>query len=95
MSADQLNLFAWEPECSVIVFPFANRIGKIQDTAIKLVKMPTEASARYYRKQVSASLDAQLEKIGVSEMDRAEYVSKFWQSVERAAAILGARSFQA
>jgi hypothetical protein len=81
--ADNLPLFAWkQPECRLIPFPMVNRIGRIRDTAAKMLDKPTEKSAEHYRRQVDEAMTAQLSKIGllaeVIEVERAD----FWKAVD-------------
>ncbi|NSZ73010.1 DUF6074 family protein [Agrobacterium tumefaciens] len=80
--ADKLTLFTWkQPECRLIPFPMVNRIGRIRDTAAKMLDKPTEKSAEHYRRQVDEAITGQLTKIGLSgeaiEIERAA----FWRAV--------------
>lgn len=81
--ADNLPLFAWkQPECRLIPFPMVNRIGRIRDTAAKMLDKPTEKSAGHYRRQVDEAMTGQLAKIGLLgeaiEVERAA----FWKAVD-------------
>lgn len=81
--ADNLPLFAWkQPECRLIPFPMVNRIGRIRDTAAKMLDKPTEKSAEHYRRQVDEAMTGQLSKIGLLcdaiEAERAA----FWKAVD-------------
>ena len=81
--ADNLPLFAWkQPECRLIPYPMVNRIGRIRDTAAKMLDKPTEKSAQHYRRQVDEALTGQLSKIGLLgeaiEIERAA----FWGAVD-------------
>lgn len=81
--ADKLPLFEWrQSECRLIPFPMANRIGRIRDTAAKMLDKPTEKSAEHYRRQVDEAMMVQLSKIGLPgeaiEVERAA----FWKAVD-------------
>lgn len=59
-----------------------NRIGRIRDTAAKMLDKPTEKSAEHYRRQVNEAIIGQLSKIGLSADDiNAENVA-FWKAVD-------------
>ena len=81
--ADNLPLFAWkQPECRLIPFPMVNRIGRIRDTAAKMLDKPTEKSAQHYRRQVDEAMTGQLSKIGLlGEAIEAERAA-FWRAVD-------------
>ncbi len=81
--ADKLTLFTWkQPECRLIPFPMVNRIGRIRDTAAKMLDKPTEKSAEHYRRQVDEAMAGQLSKIGqLGEAIEAERVA-FWKAVD-------------
>jgi hypothetical protein len=81
--ADTLPLFTWkQPDCRLIPFPMVKRIGRIRDTAAKMLDKPTEKSAEHYRRQVDEAMTIQLSKIGLAgekiEVERAA----FWKAVE-------------
>lgn len=81
--ADKLPLFTWkQAECRLIPFPMVNRIGRIRDTAAKMLDKPTEKSAEHYRRQVDEAMTGQLSKIGLLgeaiETERAA----FWRAVD-------------
>jgi hypothetical protein len=81
--ADNLPVFAWrQPECRLIPFPMVNRVGRIRDTAAKMLDKPTEKSAEHYRRQVDEAVTGQLSKIGLPgeaiETERAA----FWKAVD-------------
>ncbi len=64
---DTLPLFKWkQPDCRLIPFPMVNRIGRIRDTAAKMIDKPTEKSAEHYRRQVDEAMTTQFSKIGLS-----------------------------
>lgn len=79
---NKLPLFSWQPECTLIPFPMVNRIGRIRDTALKMLDKPTEKSAAHYRRQVDEAMTGQLSKIGLTgqsiEMERVA----FWKAVD-------------
>lgn len=80
---DTLPLFKWkQPDCRLIPFPMVNRIGRIRDTAAKMIDKPTEKSAEHYRRQVDEAMTTQFSKIGLSgekiEVERAS----FWKAVD-------------
>lgn len=81
--ADNLPLFAWRPpECRLIPFPMVSRIGRVRDTAAKMLDKPTEKSAEHYRRQVDEAMNGQLSKIGLpGEAIEAERVA-FWKAVD-------------
>lgn len=81
--ADKLPLFEWrQPECRLIPFPMVNRVGRIRDTAAKMLDKPTEKSAEHYRRQVDEAMTGQLSKIGLpGEAIEAERVA-FWKAVD-------------
>ncbi|WP_425647921.1 DUF6074 family protein [Agrobacterium leguminum] len=81
--ADNLPLFAWkQPECRLIPFPMVKRIGRIRDTAAKMLDKPTEKSAEHYRRQVDEAMTGQLSKIGLlGEAIEAERTA-FWNAVD-------------
>lgn len=80
--ADKLPLFTWKhPECRLIPFPMVNRIGRIRDTAAKMLDKPTEKSAEHYRRQVDEAMTSQLSKIGLlGEAIESERLA-FWEAV--------------
>lgn len=80
--ADNLPLFIWkQPECRLIPFPMVNRIGRIRDTAAKMLDKPTEKSAEHYRRQVDDAMTVQLTKIGLSA-EKVEFEKiTFWNAV--------------
>lgn len=81
--ADNLPLFTWKrPECSLIPFPMANRIGRIRDTAAKMLDKPTEKSAEHYRRQVNEAVTTQLEKIDLHEKEIEAQRAAFWKAVD-------------
>lgn len=82
MKHDDLPLFNWMPLGRVIVFPMTRRTGRIGDVALKLLDKPTERAASSYRKQVTDALVKQLEKAGLSDVDRDEHVEEFWSAVQ-------------
>lgn len=80
---DKLPLFAWKPpECRLIPFPMVNRIGRIRDTAAKMLDKPTEKSAEHYRRFVDEAVTAQLEKIGLHEKEIETERAAFWKAVD-------------
>ncbi|UXS31349.1 hypothetical protein FY152_04270 [Agrobacterium tumefaciens] len=81
--ADELLLFAWkQPECRLIPFPMVNRVGRIRDTATKMLDKPTEKSAEHYRRQVDEALTGQLSKIALSSEVIETERAAFWNAVE-------------
>lgn len=80
---DNLPLFAWkQPECRLIPFPMVNRIGRIRDTAAKMLDKPTEKSAEHYRRQVDEAMTGQLSKIGLLGEQIQTEREAFWNAVE-------------
>lgn len=80
--ADTLPLFTWkQPDCTLIPFPMVNRIGRIRDTAAKMLDKPTEKSAEHYRRQVDEAITGQLSKIGVSVDELEAERAAFWKAV--------------
>ena len=77
-----LPLFAWKPECKFIPFPMASRIGRIRDTAAKMLDKPTEKSAEHYRRQVNEAISAHLGKIGLDHEGMEAERAEFWRAVE-------------
>jgi hypothetical protein len=65
-----------------VPFPINRQIGKIRETARKLLDKSTDRHAAAYRRQVSEALDARLAKLGVSEKDRGREIERFWRAVE-------------
>lgn len=58
------------------------RIGRIRDTAAKMLDKPTEKSAEHYRRQVDEAMTGQLSKIGLlGEAIEAERTA-FWNAVD-------------
>ncbi len=81
--ADKLPLFTWkQPECRLIPFPMVNRIGRIRDTAAKMLDKPTEKSAEHYRRQVDEAMTGQLSKIGLLGEAIADERAAFWKAVD-------------
>jgi vacuolar-type H+-ATPase subunit H len=81
--ADNLPLFTRkQPECRLIPFPMVNRMGRIRDTASKMLDKPTEKSAEHYRRLVDEAVTAQLEKIGLSEKEIQTEREAFWKAVD-------------
>lgn len=77
----ELPLFAWKPECKLIPFPMINRIGRIRETAAKLLDKPTDKSAEHYRRQVDKAIRIQLEKIALPEAAIRDQIGGFWHAV--------------
>lgn len=71
-----------QPERSLIPFPLSNRVGKIREVACKLLERPTDKAVAYYRKQISDSIKAQFDKIGLPDIERSRQMSSFWTAVE-------------
>ncbi len=82
MSHADLPLFAWQPPCKVIPFPMAARVGKIRDTAAKMLDKATDRHADYYRRQVTEAIIAQLDRLGIPEHEQDEQLGAFWQEVQ-------------
>jgi len=81
--ADNLPLLTWkQPECRLIPFPMVNRIGRIRDTAAKMLDKPTEKSALHYRRQVDEAIGAQLIKIGLASEAVEKERRSFWLAVD-------------
>lgn len=80
---NKLPLFARKPlECRLIPFPMVNRVGRIRDTAAKMLDKPTGKSAEHYRRQVDEAMTGQLSKVGLlADAIEAER-SAFWRAVD-------------
>lgn len=81
-----LPLFNWQPECRFIPFPMVKRIGRVRETASKLLDKPTEKSAAHYRRQVNEAITEQLAKIGLDQTAIDEQIAAFWRAVDAEAA---------
>ncbi|WP_413709152.1 DUF6074 family protein [Rhizobium sp. Rhizsp82] len=82
--SDDLPLFTWKPPpCRFLVFPLTSRVGKIRDTASKLLDKATSRHRLYYRSQVSDALCAQLQKLAVPERDIEREIASFWRLVDQ------------
>jgi hypothetical protein len=63
-----------------------NRIGRIRETASKLLDKPTEKSAEHYRRQVADSIRLQFAKIGLDDTVVESEIEIFWRAVQAEAA---------
>lgn len=76
-----LPLFAWKPPVVLVVFPLANRVGKIRDVAQKMLGKTTDRHSEHYKGQVTDALTRPLEKIGLAETEIADQIDAFWRKV--------------
>lgn len=81
------NLSSPDKPAELIVFPFTKRVGRIRETARKLHDKPSEAAAAYYRRQVTASIEGQLDRIGLNLVEQARHLDTFWAAVDRELAL--------
>lgn len=89
MANDDLPLFAWRPQVSIVIaFPLSRRVSKIQDVARKLITKRSDAHVEQYTSQVSNALRRQLIEIGASEDQQDAQLSAFWSKVDQEAARL-------
>lgn len=82
MENDDLPLFAWRPPRQIIVFPMANRIGRIRDVAEKILGKPTEKAATSYRNQVTDALLRSFDRAEIPEDEQDEHLGAFWSAVQ-------------
>lgn len=80
MHAD-LPLFNWRPQCEVINFPLARRLGKIRDVAAKMLDKTTDRHADHYRAQVTEAIQKQMSRAGVDCEITNEEIVAFWAKV--------------
>jgi hypothetical protein len=80
--ADDLPLFAWKPARQVLVFPMANRVGKIRTTAANMLSKSTDRHAKFYGEQVTGALIKQMDRAGIPEQEQDEQLGAFWSAVE-------------
>ncbi|TSE07636.1 hypothetical protein C1D09_018850 [Mesorhizobium intechi] len=66
----------------MIVFPMANRVGRIRDVAAKMLDKPTDRAAAFYRDQVTDALLRSLARAGISAAKQDEQLGAFWSAVE-------------
>ncbi|WP_412556108.1 DUF6074 family protein [Sinorhizobium meliloti] len=72
----------FQSDCELVPFPLPNRVGKIREVACKLLDRASDKAVAYYRKQISESIDAQFEKIGLPESERRRQITSFWAAVD-------------
>lgn len=80
------RLSTCQPECKFVPFPLVKRIGRIRETASKLLDKTTEKSAAHYRRQVNDAIAGQLAKIGLDQTAIDEQIAAFWRAVYAEAA---------
>ncbi|PBB85723.1 DUF6074 family protein [Mesorhizobium sp. WSM3876] len=78
-----LPLFRWRPQCRVIAYPPARRIGKARDVAAKWLQQKTRKQADAYAIRIDDDLDDHLMRLGVHEQERKAMRDGFWQTVRR------------
>lgn len=78
-----LPLFSWIPPRKFIPFPMTRRVGKIRDTAVKMLDKQTERAAEHYYTQVTDGLVRQLQRIGLPEIEIDEQIGAFWSAVHQ------------
>lgn len=82
MCDSDLPLFAWQPPKKIVVFPLANRVGKVRDVARKLIDKTTERGANHYRRQVEEPIVLHLRACELDEYEIGQQLTIFWHQVE-------------
>jgi hypothetical protein len=77
-----------------MVFPMANRVGRIRSTAEKMLAKPTDRAAASYRDQVTDAMIRQMDRAGIDEATQDEQLGAFWSAVQAEITRLVYRSTQ-
>lgn len=72
-----------EPACTVLLYPFLNRVGKIRHVAATLLKRTSPRDAAQYQNRVSEALALQAERAGIPSTEVDEHLQLFWSAVQR------------
>lgn len=81
MQRDDLPLFEWQPPVTVLLFPLSKRVGKVRQTAVKLLRRHGD-DADLYWKQVVAANRRHLERVGLDEHQIAAELRAFFDAVQ-------------
>ncbi len=81
MRENDLPLFAWQPPKQVLLFPLTRRVGKVRQTAGKLLHKHGD-DADLYWKQVLAANRKHLERVGLLPHEVDEQLRAFFDAVQ-------------
>ncbi len=80
-SDTQPDLLSWQASCSFLVFPLNRRVGKVRHVASILAHKHGKDAEAYWR-QVTSGISISLDRIGMSDADKAAQIKVFFDAVQ-------------